>query len=165
MMPYRREATPRGSVISTRPEKICRSTQHHTARADAVSSLAWNWQRTIQASESLVNNPDGQWRQIAVVEVATAAPDMASLIGESDSRYRVTSALASPTGYKWYEIELDFSIGEARASQAACALLRALADLGSAGIIPEYRLVGGQQWLEVGANLERMSDAMHARPA
>jgi hypothetical protein len=91
-------------------------------------------------------NPNTGWQQVVVFEVdgaARAAVDAFARPIAAD--IRILPAEKSPSGYAWYEAQIDFSHGERRAIHIAGELVDALERADLQG----YRLIAGREWLEL----------------
>ncbi|MBA8886366.1 hypothetical protein FHW12_000557 [Dokdonella fugitiva] len=90
----------------------------------------------------------GTWQRIAVFEIDADAPIVDDLRGNApDSRHLIIPARESPPGLRWYEVYVDFGIGEVLAIRLAQAQLQAVQRWATAGLMPGFRLVSGVEWL------------------
>lgn len=90
----------------------------------------------------------GSWQRIAVFEIDADAPIVDDLRGNApDSRHLIIPARESPPGVRWYEIYVDFGIGDVQAIRLAQAQLQAVQRWADRGQMPGYRLVCGDEWL------------------
>jgi hypothetical protein len=113
------------------------------------------------------SNRAGAWQRIAVFEIDADAPVVDDLRGNApDSRHLIIPARESPPGLRWYEIYVDFGIGEVLAIRLAQAQLQTVQRWAAAGRMPGYRLVSGHEWLTAdgtrprpGWRLDRVSGA------
>lgn len=88
------------------------------------------------------------WQRIAVFEIEADAPIVDNLRGNApDSPYLIIPARESPPGLRWYEIYVDFGIGEVLAIRLAQGQLEAVQRWANAGLMPGFRLVSGREWL------------------
>lgn len=87
------------------------------------------------------------WRQYATVEVADRAHDFRQLVRDESLRFRADRAEQSPTGYRWYDIYIDVSMGERRAARAAWSILTALRQSAQDGLLEDFRILSGEHWL------------------
>ena len=104
---------------------------------------------------SIPLNPAAGWRQVARLEVIGDAPALLQLIDDESPDYRIEPAHNSPHGFSWFDVRVDFSVGDRRAAHTAYAFLTALQRAADDGLLPGYRLINGQEWLLIGANLDR----------
>lgn len=96
-----------------------------------------------------MNSPAG-WQQIAVFQIYANAPIVESLgCNERDSPHLIIPARESPSGFRRYEIHIDFSIGQLRAIRLAHALIHTLEQSAADGMMPGYRLVSTREWLKL----------------
>ena len=94
------------------------------------------------------SNMSGAWQRIAVFEIDADAPIVDDLRGNApDSRHLVIPARESPPGLRWYEIYVDFGIGEVLAIRLAQAQVQAVQRWATEGLMPGFRLVSGHEWL------------------
>jgi hypothetical protein len=94
---------------------------------------------------------ESNWRLMGTIEVAANAPRLANVLADLALDFRLETALASPPGYAWFDLYVDASRGERRCERTACMLLDALLRIAEAGEIPAFRIVAGEQWLQIEA--------------
>jgi hypothetical protein len=104
---------------------------------------------------SIPLNPDAGWRTVATIEVIDEAPVLLDLISDDDRFYRLEKAPSSPQGCTWFDVVVDFSVGDRRAAHTAYLVLSSLRRAADRGYLHSYRLVNGDDWLKIGARLER----------
>ncbi|HEU4664126.1 MAG TPA: hypothetical protein VFS55_08860 [Dokdonella sp.] len=98
------------------------------------------------------------WQRIAVFEVDADAPIVDNLRGNApDSPHLIIPARESPCGMRWYEIYVDFGIGEVLAIRLAQSQLQAVQRWADAGLMPGFRLVSGSEWLSADGTRPRPS--------
>jgi hypothetical protein len=96
-----------------------------------------------------MNSPAG-WQQIAVFQIHADAPIVERLgSNERDSPHLIIPARESPSGFRRYEIHVDFGIGQLRAIRLAHALIRTLEQSAADGMMPGYHLVSSREWLKL----------------
>lgn len=104
---------------------------------------------------SINMNPTGGWQQIAIFQIHANAPIVDGLSSnERNSPHLIIPARESPPGFRWYEIHVDFGIGQLRAIRLAHALIQTLERSAAEGMMPGYRLVSSREWLKL-ADLQR----------
>ncbi|HEY6941480.1 hypothetical protein [Dokdonella sp.] len=88
------------------------------------------------------------WQRVAVFEIEADAPIVDDLRGNApDSPCLIIPARESPPGVRWYEIYIDFGIGEVLAIRLAQSQLEAVQRWANAGLMPGFRLINGREWL------------------
>ena len=92
---------------------------------------------------------DGRWTVVvATVEVEASQPTAESLPHYSFN-YRFLRSAESPPGVHWFDVIVDFSLGEERASHIAYGIVTALQRAAESGWLAGYRVVAGGQHLDV----------------
>jgi len=99
---------------------------------------------------SLSYSSEHSWRHMATVEVGCGEVDFAQMVQDDTLQFQVEPAGKSPPGYQWFLLFMDLSTGDRRAARTAWAVLTALKRSAAAGFITEFRVVEGQQWLDLG---------------
>lgn len=87
---------------------------------------------------------------MATIEVRDPFDDLGRLLADMSLDFRLEPAHESPTGYLWFNLLIDASKGERRCARTAYALLSALQRIAAEGGIPDFRIVAGEQWLQLG---------------
>lgn len=103
---------------------------------------------------SISYSAEHRWRHMATVEVDCDVVDFAHLVQDDTLQFQVEIAGKSPPGYRWFLLFMDLSGGERRAARTAWAVLTALKRSAAAGFISGFRVVEGQQWLDLGNGVE-----------
>jgi hypothetical protein len=100
---------------------------------------------------------ESNWRQMATIEVRDDFDDLSQLLADMSLDFRIEPASESPTGYTWFNLMIDAGKGERRCARTAYALLSAMQHIAAEGGIPDFRIVAGEQWLQLGEadNAER----------
>jgi hypothetical protein len=106
---------------------------------------------------SLSYNSEHRWRHMATVEVGPDVTNFAQLVKDDTLQFQVERAGQSPPGYQWFLLFMDLSAGDRRAARTAWAVLTALKRSADAGVIAGFRVVEGQQWLDLGNAAEDMT--------
>lgn len=112
---------------------------------------------------SLSYNSEHRWRHMATVEVGCDVTNFAQLVEDDTLRFQVERAGQSPPGYQWFLLFMDLSAGDRRAARTAWAVLTALKRSADAGFVSGFRVVEGQQWLDLGNGVE--DKTAHDAPA
>jgi hypothetical protein len=96
-------------------------------------------------------NPAGTWQTVAIFEVDDTAPTLYALttIAEPADIYRILPSADSPAGRRWFDVVVDFTVGERRAIRITQALIASLEHSSREGFIGAFRLVSGREWLEL----------------
>jgi hypothetical protein len=89
-----------------------------------------------------------QWRWMATVELAAAAPDVSAVLQDLRYDFRLVEAAASPPGYRWLHLYVDACRGERRCILSTRCLLGALKRLAEIGELQHLRIIAGEQWLD-----------------
>lgn len=91
---------------------------------------------------SSANASPGGWQCIAVFEFDADAQVVDDLRGNApDSCHLVIPARESPAGMRWYELYIDFGIGEAAALRLAQRQLAVIRQWADTGLLPGFRFV------------------------
>jgi hypothetical protein len=100
---------------------------------------------------SIPVNPAGTWQTVAIFEVDDSESTLHALtiMAEPADIYRILSSADSPVGRRWFDIVVDFTIGERRAIRITQALIASLEQSSRTGAIGAFRLVSGREWLEL----------------
>ena len=86
--------------------------------------------------------PQGGWQRTAVFEIGANAPIVDDLRGNApDSHHLAIPARVSPPGLRWYELHVDFAIGDARVIQLAQKQMHAVRTWAAGDPMPGYRIV------------------------
>lgn len=93
---------------------------------------------------------ESNWRQMATIEVRDDFDDFASVLADLSLDFRIEPAHESPPGYIWFHLLIDAGKGERRCARTAYALLTAMQRIAEEGSIPDFRIVAGEQWLQIG---------------
>ena len=105
-------------------------------------------------------NPTAGWQQVIMFEVDAESRRAVDAFARSiASEARILPAAHSPSGYAWFEVEIDFSHGERRAVLLAGNLVEAL----EAAELPGYRLLSGREWMDLAVSQTSLDAAL--RPA
>lgn len=112
---------------------------------------------------SLSYGSEHRWRHMATVEVGCDEVDFAQMVRDDTLQFQVEPAGKSPPGYQWFLLFMDLSAGDRRAARTAWAVLTALKRSADAGFITGFRVVEGQQWLDLGNGTE--DKTAHDAPA
>lgn len=96
-------------------------------------------------------NPTGRWQTVATFEVDNAASTLYALaiMSEPADIYRIVPTGESPAGRRWFDIAVDFTVGERRAVRITQALIASLEHSSRGGDIGAFRLVSGLEWLQL----------------
>lgn len=94
---------------------------------------------------------ESNWRQMATIEVREHFDDLGRLLADLSLDFRLEPAHESPAGYVWFNLLIDASKGERRCARTAYALLSSMQHIAAEGGIPDFRIVAGEQWLQLGA--------------
>jgi hypothetical protein len=101
------------------------------------------------------------WRHVATIEIGQDVPDFSRLVDDSAIRFRVEASPQSPVGYQWFDFYVDAAATNRDSARTTWALLWSLKRLHEAGELGEFRIVRGQQYLDLGdANAEMGVDGM-----
>jgi len=103
---------------------------------------------------SLSYGSEHRWRHMATVEVGCDEIDFAQMVQDDTLQFQVEPAGKSPHGCQWFLLFMDLSTGDRRAARTAWAVLTALKRSAAAGFISGFRVVEGQQWLDLGNGAE-----------
>jgi hypothetical protein len=106
---------------------------------------------------SLSYGSEHRWRHMATVEVGRDVSNFAQLVEDDTLQFQVERAGQSPPGYQWFLLCMDLSAGDRRAARTAWAVLTALKRSADAGFVAGFRVVEGQQWLDLGNGVEDKS--------
>jgi hypothetical protein len=90
------------------------------------------------------------WRQVATIEIGEGAPDFRKLVADSSIDFRAKTSPRSPPGYQWFDFYVDQSAGERACARMAWALLWNLKRLHESGELKDFRIIHGQQYLDLG---------------
>jgi hypothetical protein len=93
---------------------------------------------------------ESQWSPMATIEVGENCEDLAALVADESLDFRLQPAAQSPAGYRWFDLTVDASKGERRCARTAFALLSAMQRIADKGGIPDFRIVRGHHWLQLG---------------
>jgi hypothetical protein len=106
-------------------------------------------------------NPAGTWQTVATFEVDNAASTLYALaiMSETADIYRIAPSAESPAGRRWFDVAVDFSVGERRAIRITQALIASLEHSSREGDIGAFRLVSGREWLQLAIAQLAMSPA------
>jgi len=116
----------------------------------------------------MITYPQRGWQRIAVFEIDADAPIVDNLRGNApDSHHLIIPARVSPPGLRWYELYVDFAIGDVQAIRLAQAQLQAVRTWATSGLMPGYRIVdscvesdaGGGAVRRAGSRLRDVSSA------
>jgi hypothetical protein len=96
-------------------------------------------------------NPTGTWQTVAIFEVDDTASTLRALtiMAEPADIYRIVPSPDSPAGRRWFDVIVDFTVGERRAVRLTQALIASLEKSFKEGDIGAFRMVTGREWLEV----------------
>ena len=90
----------------------------------------------------MITYPQRGWQRIAVFEIDADAPIVDNLRGNApDSHHLIIPARVSPPGLRWYELYVDFAIGDVQAIRLAQVQLQAVRTWATSGLMPGYRIV------------------------
>lgn len=87
---------------------------------------------------------------MATIEVRDDFDNLGHLLADPRLDFRLERASESPAGYVWFNLLIDASKGERRCARTAYALLSAVQRIAADGGIPDFRIVAGEQWLQIG---------------
>lgn len=87
---------------------------------------------------------------VARIEVRAESSSLAEVLRDASREFQLAPAAASPPGYHWFDIEVDAERCERGAALTAPGVLSDLVDRGANGRIEDFRILCGQQWLQVG---------------
>jgi len=79
--------------------------------------------------------------------------------------FRCKKSEQSPEDAQWLELFVDDSLGTHRLVRIVCSLLRSLQRLAANGVLPDLRVISGEHWLQVGAELDAEERAMPSQGA
>ena len=96
-------------------------------------------------------NPSGTWQTVAIFEVDDSASTLHALtiMSEPADIYRIAPSADSPAGRRWFDVAVDFTVGERRAVRITQALIASLEQAFKDGDIGAFRMVSGREWLQV----------------
>jgi hypothetical protein len=101
------------------------------------------------------------WRHVATIEVGQDLPDFKQLVDDSTVRFRIEPSPRSPAGYRWFDFYLEAAATSRDAARTTWALLWRLKRLHESGELKDFRIVRGQQYLDLGdANAAMGVDGM-----
>lgn len=89
------------------------------------------------------------WLCTAMVEIPTGFKGFTQLIREDAMAFRLVKSVQSPRGFQWYDIMVDHAMGKRRAARTTWALLWALKRLATDGVLRDFRIVRGIEWLDI----------------
>jgi hypothetical protein len=108
-----------------------------------------------------MQNDSPSWRHVATIEIGDSIPDFHALLDDSAIRFRVESAQQSPEGFRWFDFYVDADAGSRAGARTAWALLWRLKRLNESGQLKEFRIIHGQNYLDLGdANAAMGVDGM-----
>jgi hypothetical protein len=122
------------------------------ARSAGADGATWHG----AADEEMAGIESDAWRPVALIEVAQETRDIADLLRESALKFRLVRAFAAPPGYHRYELFVDTGDGARRVARTSWAILVALKKAAAEGLLLEFRIVTGGQWLTLGDNAAAM---------
>jgi hypothetical protein len=90
------------------------------------------------------------WRHVATIEIGEDIPDFRKLVDDSAIRFRAEASQRSPRGYQWFDFYVDAKASAREAARIAWALLWNLKRLHETGQLHDFRIIHGQQYLDIG---------------
>ncbi len=96
----------------------------------------------------------GKWPHVATIELGQNAVRLEDMVDDPSIVFRTERSAQSPEDAQWLEIYVDDSLGTRRLVRIVCSLLRGLQRLAANGVLPDLRIISGEHWLEVGAELD-----------
>jgi hypothetical protein len=99
--------------------------------------------------DARLSEKDGRWTVVvATVEVEANQP-IAESLPHYSFNYRFLPSAESPPGVQRFDVIVDFSLGEERASHIAYGIVTALQRAAESGWLAGYRVVSGGEHLDV----------------
>jgi hypothetical protein len=107
-----------------------------------------------------ITNSQGGWQRVAVFEIDADAPIVDGLRGSTpDSHHLIIPARESLPGTRWYELYVDFAIGDAQAIRLAQMQMQRVRTWAASGLMPGYRVVDSCVESDPGGNTVRRSES------
>jgi hypothetical protein len=103
--------------------------------------------------ECAVSTGNATWFHASTVETQQSVLSLAELLNEADSDFRSEISPESPAGCHWFEIFVDESLGTLHCTRTVCRLLGRLLKMSADGVLPNFRIISGEHWLAVGAEI------------
>jgi hypothetical protein len=100
------------------------------------------------------SSPSVAWRHVATVEIFASAFHSPTLIGDHARGFKLQPASNSPLGCMRLDLFIDAAMDAQRAAFTAGSLLVAMKQAEAAGRLEGFRIVTGQHWIDVSANLQ-----------
>ncbi|HEU4663789.1 MAG TPA: hypothetical protein VFS55_07145 [Dokdonella sp.] len=88
--------------------------------------------------------PNGSWTVVATIEVDENEA-IAQFLPRQTSEFRFERAAASPRGFIWIDVHVDFGLGVEHAARVARTVVDELAGCG----FRDFRIVAGATYLEL----------------
>ena len=93
------------------------------------------------------------WVHVGTVELGQNVLGLVDIVGNPDIQFLAEPCADSPPGFQWIELFVDESLGTRHCVRTMCALLVTLQQLADRGVLPDFRIISGEHWLAVGAEL------------
>lgn len=84
-----------------------------------------------------------------MIEIPAGFKNFTELVREDAMAFRLVESVQSPKGFQWYDLMIDHALGKRRAARTTWALLWALKRLAADGVLRDFRIVRGVEWLDV----------------
>jgi len=93
------------------------------------------------------------WVHVGTVELGQNVLGLVDIVADPSIQFLAETSIESPPGFQWIELFVDESRGTRHCVQTMCALLTTLQRLAAKGVLPDFRIISGEHWLAVGAEL------------
>ncbi len=90
------------------------------------------------------------WRHVVTIETGEEGADFEKLIGDPSINFRAQESARSPAGYRWFDFDVEANASGRESARTAWAILWALKRLHESGGLKEFRIIHGQQYLDLG---------------